>query len=121
MTATKWLVSQEVMPWNQPNGKWFAVPHNDTRNDGQYFHTHAEALAYADRMARTVEVVLPRVKRVRHITTSYRDKDGRLEAESWPDGDLLIEDMGDHHMVVIPPEWGEEVALTLLALAKGQQ
>ena len=33
----------------------------------RHFPTHAEALAYADRQARTYEVVLPRAKRGEHV------------------------------------------------------
>lgn len=40
---------------------------NEDEARGDYFHTHAEALAYADRMARTVEVTLPRVTYGDHV------------------------------------------------------
>lgn len=54
---SKWLANPPVGASSVYTGSWHVES-----NDGEYaaFATHAEALAYADRMARKVEVVLPR-------------------------------------------------------------
>ena len=55
---SKWLANPPVGASPIYTGSWHVES-----NDGEYaaFATHAEALAYADRMARTVEVTLPRI------------------------------------------------------------
>lgn len=54
---SKWEVFRVAFP----NGrkKWCALTASDYWSD-RYFDTHAEAVSYADRRARTIELVLPR-------------------------------------------------------------
>ena len=54
---SKWLANPPAGASSIYTGSWHVES-----NDGEYaaFATHAEALAYADKMARTVEVMLPR-------------------------------------------------------------
>lgn len=59
----RWVVWRDntlAINWINP---WVAAARDpsDYGYAGKFFPTHAEALAYADRMARTVEVTLPRV------------------------------------------------------------
>lgn len=82
MTADWQVLKQQPAPWRVPQrwrvrrvrlrltdmlGNWAVHPALETRPfsnedaDTHYFTTHAEALAYADRRARTVEVELPRL------------------------------------------------------------
>ena len=55
MTTNKWRVQRHQLPWKNHDGEWFAVPVVDSANQGMYFPTHGEALAYADHMARILE------------------------------------------------------------------
>ena len=59
----RWVVWRDnalAINWINP---WVAAARDpsDYGYTGKFFPTHAEALAYADRMARTVEVTLPRI------------------------------------------------------------
>lgn len=62
--AKRWKVAQHILSkmwvtWNDGDMKENPVRLAD--RTVRAFRTHAEALAYADRMARTVEVTLPRI------------------------------------------------------------
>ena len=96
-------------------GSWHAES-----NDGEYaaFATHTEALAYADRMARTVEVTLPRITddcgaipnspKVRQSSIWYgRQKDGTC----W-----LSSPLGRSTPPIVGREELAPLALALLAL-----
>lgn len=74
------------------------------------FPTHAEALAYADQQARTVTLVLPRVRNPREIVTNgYRSFISRQRG-----GRIWLEH--DQAVFCILPEEAEEFAQTILAL-----
>lgn len=91
----------------------------------RYFLTHTEALAYADRMARTREVVLPRPDEDGYIETideqtawegtaiEYNIKTGAWVEEPGTIG-LAIGDC-DHYMTA---EGAHSIALALAALAE---
>lgn len=57
----RWIVRKERDPYGSKETPWFAEPERHWETGLTAFRTHAEALAYADRMARTVENALPRV------------------------------------------------------------
>ena len=82
------------------------------------FPTHAEALAYADRKARTREVVLPRVD----DTTTIDEDDLEIMIFSIADHICItqprLSEPSEIDVVAITPEFAEEVALALLAHAE---
>lgn len=59
----RWVVWRDNTLANNWINPWVAAARDpsDYGYAGKFFPTHAEALAHADRMARTVEVTLPRV------------------------------------------------------------
>lgn len=57
----RYRVHRERNPHGTKETPWYAEPERHWEPGFAAFDTHAEALAYADRMARTVEVTLPRV------------------------------------------------------------
>lgn len=59
---SRWEVKKRRYLLPSPVPPPWVVYDRDNWNVGE-FPTHAEALAYADRMARTVEVTLPRISR----------------------------------------------------------
>ena len=65
MTAKRkrWAVWRDTTMEAHHDNPWIGAPerHWVYRYAGHAFPTHAEALAHADRMARTVEVTLPRI------------------------------------------------------------
>lgn len=56
----RWIVRKERDPYGSKETPWFAEPERHWETGLTAFRTHAEALAYADRMARTTEIELPR-------------------------------------------------------------
>ena len=66
---SRWEVKKRCYLLPSPVPSPWVVYDRDNWNVGE-FPTHAEALAYADRMARTVEVVLPRVAPEGGVTVS---------------------------------------------------
>lgn len=72
------------------------------------FNTHSEALAYADRMARTVEVVLPRL--IENVLTT---KQSRVYIHS--NGGVSITKRAHYSHVGIPKADLKPLALALLA------
>lgn len=91
------------------------------------YPTHAEALEYADRMARTVEVVLPRV--APHPSYGYIVHPEDPWVYSWPNGKWHLAPIGDWdgHAALLCNDFGEykihadelkPLALALLALAE---
>lgn len=56
----RYRVHRERNPHGTKETPWYAEPERHWEPGFAAFDTHAEALAYADRMARTVEVTLPR-------------------------------------------------------------
>lgn len=107
-------------------GVWVAF--SSSRNIKRWFSTHAEAVAYADRMARTVEIVLPRP--TENFLATHRSHiaewlplgdepenpvvwtfvgDGRIYIKRIEPGDLTLGDL--------TPGEARKVALALLAAA----
>ena len=82
------------------------------------FDTHAEALDYTDRKARTREVVLPRVD----DTTTIDEDDLEIMIFSIADHICItqprLSEPSEIDVVAITPEFAEEVALALLAHAE---
>ena len=85
------------------------------------FDTHAEALAYADRKARTREVVLPRVNDATFIDENNLD----LMVVSVDNGIGIAQPRfdkpGEDEVIIMYPEVVKEVALALLAHAEKEQ
>ena len=82
------------------------------------FDTHAEALDYTDRKARTREVVLPRVDN----PTSIDENDLDIMVVSVANGIGIAQPKfgkpGEDEVICMYPEFVEEVALALLAHAE---
>ena len=82
------------------------------------YATHAEALAYADKRARTREVVLPRVDN----PTSIDENDLDIMVVSVANGIGIAQPKfgkpGEDEVICMYPEFVEEVALALLAHAE---
>ena len=82
------------------------------------YATHAEALAYADKRARTREVVLPRVNDATFIDENNLD----LMVVSVDNGIGIsqpnFDKPGEDEVIIMYPEVAEEVALALLAHAE---
>ena len=117
----RWKVAQHILSkmwvtWNDGDMKENPIRLAD--RTVRAFRTHAEALAYADRMARTVEVTLPRVvDAIARIPNSPNP----TEEETWyshrRDGSCLL-DAPYRRAGSFTVSKGEAVplALTLLAL-----
>lgn len=124
MTTGKWSVHRSTLPWTQEDGEWFAVPVYDDKNEGKYFPTHAEALAYADRMAR--HGTPHDVPRVKVIPTDRADRRADMTIHANENGVNLtrpamhpwkLKWRPNDQTAYIPNSQLEEVALHLLALA----
>lgn len=75
----RWKVWRDRTMEAHGENPWIGAPRRNWlyRCAGHAFPTHAEALAHADRMARTVEVTLPRIgsqfTHKQRVTPSYDD------------------------------------------------
>lgn len=89
-------------------GFWWVVQTKDW-SFYKTFDTHAEALAYADRMARTREVVLPRLRPQGELTVST----------IWGNSNLVVHYLDASGQIVqgTPADLARH-AVTLLALAE---
>lgn len=96
----------------------------------ELFPTWREALAYADRMARTCEVILPRV--APHPSYGYIVHPEDPWVYSWPNGKWHLAPIGDWdgHAALLCNDFGEykihadelrPLALALLALAEQEE
>lgn len=106
-------------------GDWFVISPEYAE---RHFPTHAEALAYADRMARTREYVLPRPSADGYITTT--DEQIALEGtgyDHYTHTYAWIEEPGtiglaigdsNHYMTA---EGAHSIALALAALAEQEE
>ena len=112
--------------WKVEAGFWWVAMQVDEQGreipgTAKRFPTHAEALAYADKRARTREVVLPRVD----DPTSIDEND--LDIMICRLDNLICIDQpsfskpGENELIVIHTEFVEEVALALLAHAEKEQ
>ena len=93
-----------------------------------HFPTHAEALAYADRMARTREVVLPRpqLNEDGKVEFDFTEWAGLDYTPEWPDGATYDRRTGPNKppfgaSVWIPRKHWKPLALALLALAEQEE
>ena len=84
-----------------------------------HFPTHAEALAYADRMARTVEVTLPRPNSTWFERPVWELGDGVTVHQSIADQSQTI--TADYPRMSVPNSKRRELALALLALAEQEE
>lgn len=119
---SRWEVKQHIY-----NRKWLAYPKDyhslrpQTVVDAsvpcvRMFYTHAEALDYADRMARTVAVVLPRPDSTWFERPVWELGDGVTVHQSIADQSQTI--TADYPRLAIPNNKRRELALALLALAE---
>lgn len=131
---SRWKVAQHIhyrtwlaYPASYDSGQ----PHNDVDDDrprtprARAFRTWHEAMDYADRMARTREVVLPRPIRPCGGRPEFDfDKESGLDYNTprtaLYDGALDLEHCCDT-AVLIPREHWRPLALALLALAEQEQ
>ena len=109
--------------WKVEAGFWWVAMQVDERGreipgTAKRFPTHAEALAYADRKARTRRYVLPPVD----DTTTIDEDDLEIMIFSIADHICItqprLSEPGEIDVVAITPEFAEEVALALLAHAE---
>lgn len=94
-------------------GEWGAH-NNDVPT--RYFLTHAEALAYADRMARTVEIVLPRDNTVVPLPACMEKEEKPITLTRWGE-QIIIEctAQGVEEVIFIHDDELKLLALALLA------
>ena len=95
---------------------WCAF-HNesDIEETHKHFATWREAIEYADRKARTVEVVLPR--QPLPLSLPGEEKDAPVVVTQAPEGDcFFLTDEDDGEMVALYPFELRPLALALLAL-----
>ncbi|MCG7268407.1 hypothetical protein [Corynebacterium sp. ACRQJ] len=80
------------------------------------FRTHAEALAYADRMARTVEIVLPRDNTVVPLPACMEKEEKPIMLHRWGE-QIIIEctAQGVEEVIFIHDDELQPLALALLA------
>lgn len=114
--------------WRVERGFWWVAMLLDKQGreitgTAKRFTTHPEAIAYADRMARTIQVTLPRVRGRTKLTSHNGTPDGH------PAGYTLIPRDKEYYsaMTIVGP-WGtagifdaqdlEPLALALLAHAR---
>ncbi|WP_068802084.1 hypothetical protein [Corynebacterium phoceense] len=115
---SKWKVKKFCDDFFSPGHlEWVAWPKGGwTKCRG--FPTHAEAMAYADKRARTREVVLPRV----NDTTFIDENDLDIMVVSVDNGIGIaqpnFDKPGEDEVIIMYPEVAEEVALALLAHAE---
>ena len=84
------------------------------------FHTHAEALVYADRMARTREVVLPR--QPLPLTLPGAEEDSPVVVTQDPEIEyVFLTDECDGEVVPLYRRDLRPLALALLALAEKEE
>lgn len=102
--------------WRDPWDVWCVQEKGARDDDFAWFRTWCEAMDYADRMARTVEVVLPRV----HALPTGRHTVHR--------NGLIVEYVRSRSQpqlppscVVVEPEERRPLALALLALAEREE
>lgn len=116
---SRWRVYKRPFP-----PYWWAAMNGDNL-EFEHFDTHAEALDYADRMVRTVEVVLPRPTRTFDGRPEFDfDKESGLDYNtprtSLYEGALDLEDCCDT-AVLIPREHWRPLAAALWALAEQEE
>ncbi|MGJ4099752.1 hypothetical protein [Corynebacterium macclintockiae] len=100
-----------INPWvaaaRDPSGYGYA---------GKFFPTHAEALAYADKMARTVEIVLPRDNTVVPLPACMEKEEKPITLTRWGE-QIIIEctAQGVEEVIFIHDDELKPLALALLA------
>ena len=115
---SKWKVKKFRDDFFSPDHlEWVAWPEGGWA-ECQAFPTRAEALAYADKRARTREVVLPRV----NDTTLIDEDDLDIMVVSVANGIGIAQPKfgkpGEDEVICMYPEFVEEVALALLSHAE---
>ena len=120
----------ETVPGVEP-GRWRVVRSRASRHGVRWyverrgchgivsFPTWREALAYADRMARTREYALPRPNSTWFERPVWELGDGLVVHQSIADQDLTI--TADYPRIAIPNSKRRELALALLALAEQEE
>lgn len=116
---SRWKVYKDI--WFRCT--WVAV--NTDTSEFERFSTHAEALDYADRMARTREYVLPRpqLNEDGKVEFDFTEWSGLDYTPEWPDGATYDRRTGPNKppfgaSVWIPREHWKPLALALAALAE---
>lgn len=113
---SKWKVKKFCDDFFSPDHtEWVAWPEGGW-TECRGFPTHAEALAYADKQARTMEITLPRkpgitkIGRRKHaIVTTTKNGGTAL---------YIMDDAGDDHVTFMKTKYLEPLALALLAHAE---
>lgn len=114
---SKWKVESDKLRYYSPPTSWDVYDPN-----GKFwksFDTHAEALAYADRMARTVEIVLPRDNTVVPLPACMEKEEKPIMLHRWRE-QIIIEctAQGVEQVIFIHDDELKPLALALLAHAE---
>ena len=122
--SNRWKVVRWERPFPTPHHRSEVIEDLGTAEDFHGpFTTHTEAMAYADRMARTITVTLPRVGRQTQIPVP-EDYGNERPISVGNHGDFIsavFTAQGLTQDVAIHPEELEPLALTLLALARKEK
>ena len=126
---SRWKVAQHIhyrtwlaYPASYDSGQ----PHNDMDDDkprtprARAFRTWREAMDYADRMARTREVVLPRQQLPLSLPGLEEDEPVFVTYDI-EDGCVYLTDQDDGDMIVLYPHELRPLALVLLAYLEGKE
>lgn len=120
MTKPKWVVKKRPQmeirrniwgeTWEVQAKPWVAQPYKRSHKQ-QRFDTHAEALAWADKQARKVEVVLPRVEKSKCIDSTMSPA---IFVDKTPGGYGIF--LGHRHMLTVTAKELKPLGEHLLAL-----
>lgn len=116
--SNRWKVVRREVPFPEPHWRWEVLENLGTV-EGFHgpFTTHAEAIAYADRMARTITVTLPRAtETIREINDNVY-LNSRAPSSNYG-VDILITDIQKTVGISLTRRELEPVALYLLALSR---
>ena len=101
-------------------GRYAWTAHREGELPGELFRTWREAQDYADRMARTREVVLPR--QPLPLMLPGLEEDAPVVVTQDPEGEcFFLTDEGDGEMVALYRHELRPLALALLALAEQEE
>ena len=114
----RWVVWRDNTLANNWINPWVAAARDpsDYGYAGKFFPTHAEALAYADKMARTVEVELPRDNTTVPLPEAFGKEAKPITLRRWA-GETVIEctAQGVEEVIFVHDSELKPLALALLA------
>lgn len=114
----RWKVWRDRTMKAHGDDPWIGAPERNWqyRSPKYSFPTHAEALAYADRMARTVEIELPRDNTVVPLPACMEKEEKPITLHRWGE-QIIIEctAQGVEEVIFIHDDELKPLALALLA------